>query len=423
VIFAAHPLAAEIVGMAANVSDHLALAFMAVQILVLDGHRERGGAWRLVAAGLLGCLACGSKEIGVTSALAPAVALLLARASGGAVVRRDWLRVGWWAASVLPVALYLALRAYVTSRAGWAATAWPPPEVLALSLGIGPGLALQGIGAPIPSGANVYTTPGAVLPWALAVVAWAGIAVAVARPLWRRSPPGLASIGVALALAWLVPSLLGVDRFSDEDPLRFPTRYLHLPLAGLLLAVLPAAARIWNRGLRFAAPVVAVLLVVLSWLRVEEWQDEVSFFTAEAAYHPESMPDQINAISAFVHVHAFAAAEEAIARAESRPQARAARARSRLLNERAAILVLRDGDTDAATRLLREAIAAWPDDLGNVLDLASVRMTAGQPEQAVAILDDALASPRFDDYRRAAIDARRRKYLGALGGTPPSPRP
>ncbi|MCK9464104.1 MAG: hypothetical protein M0R80_31175, partial [Proteobacteria bacterium] len=41
VIFAAHPLAAEIVGMAANVSDHLALAFMAVQILVLDGHRER----------------------------------------------------------------------------------------------------------------------------------------------------------------------------------------------------------------------------------------------------------------------------------------------------------------------------------------------------------------------------------------------
>jgi predicted Zn-dependent protease len=125
-------------------------------------------------------------------------------------------------------------------------------------------------------------------------------------------------------------------------------------------------------------------------------------------------------VSALVSARAFSAAERAIARLESAPGAAAPRTRSRLLNERAAILVMRDGDLEGAARMLRQAMAAWPDDLGNVLDLASVRMTAGRPEEAVAILNEALASPRFADYRRGAIEERRRKYLAAPAGSPPA---
>jgi tetratricopeptide (TPR) repeat protein len=238
--------------------------------------------------------------------------------------------------------------------------------------------------------------------------------LAIGWRLARRRPLGLAATGVLLALALLLPSLLGVVRSADGDALRIPTRYFHLPLAGVLLSLLPAATRLWSRGLRYAAPAVIALLCLLSWMRAEQWQDEISFFTAEAAYHPDSSTDSLNAVARLTRAHAFGAAAAELDRAESLPGADAPRTRSRALSERAAILVLRDGDVEGATRLLERAIAAWPGDLGNLLDLASVRMTAGHPEQAVELLDGALASPLFRDRRRAEIEARRRKYLAAI---------
>jgi tetratricopeptide (TPR) repeat protein len=404
-LFLAHPLAAEVIGMAANISDHLAFAFLCLAVVLLV-RRLRGLAPRgasALAAGLI-FLSCASKELGAIGLAAPAAAWLIERAGGSRVPPRRLLDPGPWIGAVLAVALYLVLRHLATTTAHHEPTQLPAAGFYARAAFLGLGQAVRQVLFPVPAGAHAFLEPGGPAPWLAAVAAWAGLLGLAGWRLRRDRDVGLPVLGLLLALALLLPSLLAVD--LQDGALRYPTRYFHLPLAGALLAVLPAVDRLWERGLRLALPAAAILLALLSAVRVGEWRDNVAFFAAEAGYHPGSAPDLHNLVRAMLDARGYTEAEAVLDRIDLFPEARNPLFQAVLANDRAQIRHLRDGDVDGASEMLRQALTVKPDDLANVLDLASMRVAAGRPEQAVAILRRALEAPWFQDYRKPVIERR-----------------
>jgi tetratricopeptide (TPR) repeat protein len=273
---------------------------------------------------------------------------------------------------------------------------------------LGLGQAARQILVPVPGGASTYIEGDSAGPFVVAALAWLAVAAVLVWTAVRTRAWRLPAVGVLLALALLLPSLLSADRYGHA--LRFPTRYFHLPLAGVLIAALPYAVRSWSRILRFAAPVLVALLVLLSWMRIGEWRDSVSFFYSETIYHPNSPPDLLNLVRAMTNARAYNEAEKVLDRAEQLGVAQDPSIRAKLLNDRAAITLLRDGDIERASRYLQLALSIDPTDLANVLDLAAARATAGRYDQAVIVLQKALDSPWFRDYRRTAIEDRLVRY-------------
>jgi tetratricopeptide (TPR) repeat protein len=418
-LFLAHPLAAEVVCMAANISDHLAFAFLALAVVLLV-RRLRGtasGPLICLAAGALVFLACASKELGIIGVAAPLAAWLIERAGGSGTPARRLLEPGPWIGAALAAALYLVLRHLATTTTHHEPTQLPALGFYARSVFFGLGQAARHLLAPVPAGAHVYLDTAAAGPVLTASAAWLGLAAVIAWRLRRDRALGLPVLGLLLALALLLPSLLAVD--VQVTSLRFPTRYFHLPLAGLLLAILPAADRLWERGVRFAVPPAAALLALLSLMRVGEWEDDIAFFSAEARYHPDSPPDLHNLARAMVNARAYTEAEILIGRIDALPMAREPSFQAVLMNDKATIRFLRDRDLDGASEMLRRALTWKPDDLANVLDLAAMRVSAGRPDQAVIILKKALEAPWFRDYRRPAIERRLARYerLAAEAGS------
>jgi tetratricopeptide (TPR) repeat protein len=414
-IFLVHPLAAEVICLSANVSDHLCFTFLALSVLSFHQELARGSAcWRLPLAAIFALLACGSKELGVAAAAAPLAAWLLLRARDPQLPTRRLLRPQIWAASLVPVAAYLAARYAVTSSAGHVETHFPDPGYYVWTSFLGLGQALRQIVVPIPGGAYTYIEGNTALPIALAALAWLAVAFAIAWSIVRARGWRLPLVGLLLALALLLPSLLSADRFGAA--VRFPTRYFHLPLAGALIAAVPFAIRTWQRALRYAAPLLVGLLALLSWMRIDEWRDSVSFFHSETIYHPQSAPDLLNLVRAMNNMRAYNEAEKVLDRIDGLPSSRDPSFRAKLLNDRATIRLLRDGDVEGASELLHRALALEPSNLANVLDLAAMRMTAGKPDQAVIVLEKALAAPWFKDYRRQAIKERLARYKEIAAG-------
>jgi len=408
-LFLIHPLAAEVICMAANVSDHLCFAFLALAVILFFDELSRGGGrWRLPLAGLFALLACASKELGVAAVGAPLAAWLLAKTRESELPVKRLARPQIWIAALLPVAAYVAARFAVARGAGHVETAWPGIGEYAWNVFLGLGQAFRQILVPIPGGANTYLEGGSPIPIATAAASWIAVVALFLWALKKRRAWTLPAVGLLLLLALLLPSLLSADRY--DEALRFPTRYFHLPLAGALLAALPFAVRAWSRFLWLALPVSVGLLALLSWMRIDEWSDSVSFFRAEAVYHPTSAPDRLNLIRALTNASAYDEAEKEIDEFWSTEPGADPRFRAKALNDLAVIALMRDGDVERGSELLREALTIDPTDLANVLDLAAMRRTAGRPDQAVIVLENALDAPWFHDYRRRAIEERLERY-------------
>jgi tetratricopeptide (TPR) repeat protein len=403
-LFLAHPLGAEVLCLVANLSDHLALIFLALQVTALfdyvreDAKGGGGGARRLWLAAALGFAACASKEIGVVGAAAPLAAFLLARAATPEIGARSIARIGPWAAALVPVAAYLLLRGVVIAGAGGSAS---PVAASHLSWGvaaIGFGQAVARAILPVPQGAYAHVAAGSAAGLAAAAAAWILLAALIAFDALRRRRLSLASIGVLVALALVVPSLAAADAAGGWY--RFPVRVFHLPLAGLLIALVPALRRRWSVRIEIVLALAVGLLLLLSWARIGEWRSEVSFYGAELRYHPASDSDRVNLAQALCQVGAFDDAQgvlQPLAAPETRFSSPLVQAT--YLNARARISLERDGDPEAAARALEAALAIAPDDLVNVLALAEARFRAGRPDAALAILEGALESPRFRDRR------------------------
>lgn len=408
-LFLAHPLDAELMLLAVNLSDYLVLGFLLLQIrLLLPVPGGRHSASALLGTALCAGLACAAKELGVLAAAAPLAAWALCRGRGDDIPARVLLGPLPWIASALPVVSLLAARQAVIASAGgnpWSSGvssfSWEVP-LLAW------GDALRSMLLPLPRGAHVYIRAGEIAPWVLGAAAWCGL---IALVIWRavgRRRPTIGIAGLLLALALLLPSLLAVD-FS-EGAWRLPTRYYTPPLAGMLIAIAPVASRRWRSGVRIAAPVTVLLLASLSWVRISEGRDNVTFFAAEAGYHPDSLFDLYNLAEFQCEARRFEQARRTLERIEAHPRAGTPRVRALLLGGRAKLALLAEGDLERATRLLEQSLRLEPSDLTHVLMLAEARARAGRPGQAAAILRRALEAPWFRDERAETIRRRLRRY-------------
>lgn len=288
-IFAVHPLVVEPVAWVTGRKDLLATALLlaAASLLVRDRDADREPSWkRWLAVDVLGVLGILSKP----SALpAPALFYLLVR----------WARPGWnrrrslWA--LVPLAAAAIAIAIVGARGHTTVSEAHARDLAGAFMDVTGALALQLGHLVWPGGLLVtyHRLPGdPSLPACLAALAAVAGAGAYA---WRRSPHGSPErFGLLFAAAAYVPfsNLVANFRWVADS-------YMYLPLAGLGIAMVAAAGRLWARPLREAhtGALLALLLAVLSFRRVGVWNDDIRMFRDEAARYPDS-PEALDRLAA-----------------------------------------------------------------------------------------------------------------------------
>jgi hypothetical protein len=406
-IFFAHPLSTEVMCLVANVADHLALLFMALELVALREAMSvrRRRRW-LVLAGVSAFLACGSKELGVVCALGPLLSWALFSERTRSAFK-TWVASIWpWVASVSPVVLFLGLRTAVLASAGRDSSPFGRTGALAGALVFGPGQALRAALVPVPQGVDAMVSSGDAETWALALLFWLGLAGLVAHAA-RQRRLGLGLVGLATALVVLVPSLLGVER--ADGALRFGVRYFDLPLAWLLVAAVPVAAPRWS-ALRWAAPFAALLLAVVSLTRISEWQRDLTFYRAEVEYRPDSPLMLSNLASANAEAGDYPAAEDAANLFDASARSHDLEAEIRVEQVRAQIEFAQYHDADGARRRLEAALRRAPGNLVTLLTLTEIMASSGHPEEAAARVERVLASPRIRGPRREYVEGYLTRY-------------
>ncbi len=409
-IFLAHPLCAEVLSMVANVSDHLVLLFLGLElVLLIDLMRGRRRRLALPLIALYAFLAACSKEVGVLGGVAPLAAWLLSTSSSPSETppaRTALLSWRTWAAAAGPIVAYLVLRQLVISSATDTQTLAPASGLdtswMVFFMGFGQSLSMAAV--PIPSGFHLFLStdeaPVAAYVWSL--VAALGLISVLVNAVFRKRRPTVSAMGIVFALALLAPALLTV--IATAPYWVFPVRYFHLPLAGLLVALLPLVARYWARFTRYAVPAAVCLLLLLSFIRIDEWKSDISLFHAEARYNSHSAQTLLNLSFALCSRNAYNEAEEVLLLVEDLGDGEVPDiAFSGFSNVRAKIAAHRDRDYDRASGYLEKALKRDPTSLVNVFSLANIRNRAGHPEQSVIILDRAMKAPWFQDVRREKL--------------------
>lgn len=293
-VFAVHPVHAEVVNSIFNRSELLAAVGSAGGLwwLLRYLHARPALAWSGIW--LAYCFVLFSRETGIVlPALAVTLVWIHTEGSFGAKARRCLPAL----AMTAPGLVYLALRARAVA----------PPLSLPLSLP-GPQDALA---ADDPLGVSRLLASGGILQWdsvmhvagiwldALRLMVWprplllyhpgpdqatqiAGLLLhlgllAAALYLYRRKRPGLLA-GLAIFYIALLPSsrLIG----SDGAIPHLAERYLYLPSIGLALLLALGLRYLLRRGDRLLAAAPAVLAVLLltpqTWARNADWSSEVA---------------------------------------------------------------------------------------------------------------------------------------------------
>ncbi len=412
-IFVIHPLSTEVLCMAANISDHLALTFLlGATWFYLDYFEDTGGNRRLVLAALFGFLALASKEIGVVFILLPVIAFLLERSVGVDIAARQLLSVRLWTSVFVPTIVFFTLRSMVMYHSGASDNFLNKlGDISLVAAVLGVGQALVRTCLPIPQGAHAYILTTDPVAW-LAVVVHLALILVLALRFRKGSVASLIPIGMFLGLLLTLPSFIMIDEY--DIGFRFPTRYFHLYLAGLMISLAPILQAKWNAGFRFAIPVIIVLFALLSWMRIDEWKNEHSLAYAEAEYHPNSAYELLNLTASLLTTRHYDKAEATLDRIVTTPDSEDPYFLSIVFGFRSEIALLRDGDLSSATRLAEKALAIKPDHLGHVFRLATMRTMDNRQDQSMTILRKALAATWFTSSQKEEIK-RRMEHLNERG--------
>ena len=403
-IFLAHPMNAEVMCMVANISDHLTFIFMALNTTVLIRYFLSTGDNRLrplITSAILSFLACSSKEVGVTTIATPLLAYLLVMASSNTPPNIKITAVAHWVASIIPVTAYLLLRSFVVNK-GILENIHINSDFNLDVIFFGWGQTLWSLIIPVSKGAHIFASNTQLTDWSLAAAAWIVLMSVVILSIVKNKILSIGAIGILVALILLIPSLLTVDKFGTS--LRFPTRYFHLPLAGLLIAALPLTVRNWSKGMRLAAPIFAILLALLSWIRIDEWEDNVSFSYAEVLYNPGSTYELINLTSAYLRVKAFDEAEKTLNKIDTKKTANMPPLyRAKIKSWHGRIELFKYNNNERALKYFESAVKDNPTDLDAIFDLAELQAAMGHIKKSLGLLKSAAEAPWFQDYRRAHI--------------------
>jgi len=417
-VYLAHPVTAEATCMALNVSDHLALGSLLWALRL--GVQVRGGAkarFRLPGVFAAVLAACAAKEFGVLGALVPLGAWLLARENDTAkdLVRRPGrgVRAALWAVSLVPVGLYALLRARVLQGV-------PTTDWLLMPAGhwlLAVGAAFRQIGAVAVTGASLPLRPGLVFSWATSAAVVLGLVALWVGQLWRKPRRRVGFWGLLVGLALFAPSVLG-SSFAEGSPF-VATRYVHLLLAGVVLALAPVATPALRARIGWLAVPVVLVLAVFSLARVDDWRDEERFFGAEHRAFPLAHAPWHNLLAAQLRAGHFDEAEATVHHYTARKPTLTVHETGIQLHTLARIAWQRDGDLAAATALAHRALLAQPADIGHLMLLVEIRAAAGRPEEGMDLLHRALNSNLYTPSQVRVIEANRQRLQAWMTQPPP----
>ncbi len=284
-LFALHPIQSEAVAWIAARNDLLATAFVLASLHCLLPGRRASGAGRVVAGTLFYLCALWAKE---SAALLPLLVLLLEWARGLRCSRRTVAR---YLAMLAGFAVAISVRAWVGAGG--------PGDVLDAPGASPIDVAVQRLGPILERLPTVLGTYGlmVVKPWPMIATRYldfmppglppsriAGLLVWVALPLLtllQADPYRRRLAWAALGCAWLTfaPSWLAIGTFKFMGE-----RYLYLPIAFLamwLAMIIPARRPSWA-----VLSTAAVASLLALHLRVPDWRDDLSLFSADAQHAP-----------------------------------------------------------------------------------------------------------------------------------------
>lgn len=386
-LWAWHPVQAESVAWASQLSDLLCAACVLGALLARERARPNAALILFVLAGL-----CRWKALAY-----PVFALALDGWRGRRPARREWAAL---AAGALGVA---AVNAAAKAGVGYAAS-FRPHELCAGLLvqlgklvhpaGLAPTVLLDGDDNPLRLG----------LPAALAALLL--LAAAVAAGARRR--PALGWTAAAFAAAAAPPFLAAAGPVAAMD------HHLYLPALALVPLLAEGLRRAPPAG-RAAAAAVLVALAPAAWAQTGLWHDSRALWTGVLAAHPLFPAARLNlaavdadagrADSALLEIDEQLALfpGDALARrlrekllARYAPDARS----EAMLEDGAAALLHQSGRPDLAAVRLRRALTLSPRDPDILVDAAIAAAALGRRDEARGYLRRALrADPR---YARAA---------------------
>ena len=316
VLFAVHPVHTEVLGEVVGRAELLAAIGVLGSVLGFLLARERAGGERGVdlrwAALGLACLAVGflSKENAV-------VAPVLALAADRLIVRRR-LAWGYHVASFGLLAALLGLRVAMLGGLNPAgpvhfidnpiaqAPFWPGILTAIAVLGRYASLLVAPLRLSIDYSYDAIPLVGSLLdPWllvgVLAVAAWiGGFAAAIRR-----------SAAVAFGLIWIGVAIAPVANLSFAIGTIMAERLLYLPSVGFCLLAATGLGSLLARadaasptrpapggGIRILGLVILIAFATRSVVRLRDWKDDHTIFSAAVAAHPNSVRSLFNYASA-----------------------------------------------------------------------------------------------------------------------------
>ncbi len=273
-LFATAPIHVDAVAAITGRADVMATAFVCFAAWSYLAQLQRGGAMRLALSTACLLAALLSKETGI-AAIPLLLWLDIALGDDAAVTSRPRR----WLVLAVPLALYLSLRALALHGMGQSVYANSLSSIEAQPWAVLPALGwyLRKLAWPLPQSPFVPSAGGLVL-GVVGVLAAAALITLLWRA-WRRGHNAPEAVGIVLLLAALVPALcvplMGVTYLPVAE------RYLYLPSAGALIAVVLFGAR---RLPRAAALIVVLVAAALgSWQTVVHqtvWRDPLTLWTA-----------------------------------------------------------------------------------------------------------------------------------------------
>ncbi|MBN2530515.1 MAG: hypothetical protein JXR76_29280 [Deltaproteobacteria bacterium] len=415
-IFCIHPLSVEVLCMASNISDHLSLLFMVLSLTLSIQYLLCPKRGLPAAIAMATFFSCASKELGILCIGILPLAILTVRlcrphSFAGRIPKRSIAIL--FPVTILPVLTFLILRNITLTNAGELTPlvnkAFQIDPILLLFAW---GQLLKHTFLPVPAGAHLMLHDTDIAAWV-----W-GILYVLLPLLLLTVKHGNKNIRYFSMLSWylsalvIIPSLPGAD--SHWGSIFIPIRYFNIPLTTMLIAVLPFFSRAATTKLHFALPIAVVSLALLSFIRISDWNNSLSLYTAEYFYHPHSAVDAANLCEALIRRKKFNEAEKTIIEFEqnNRPlYGRRAAMKYAILSK---IVLRRDGDINLATHYIQKALWYNQYELQYVFNLAQIRLHAGHPEEAIWVLRQALTARWHTKKQKNVIRNRIKNYSSYL---------
>jgi hypothetical protein len=381
-----HPLSIEVVCMIANLSDHLAMAFLTLGLtfyMDLFSGRKTPKSTLLIVA-LLNFFACTSKEFGVLSLFSPLVAWILCHHTenfNASLIKRPVI----WLSAVVPVLIFLILRFFVLKSIK------TDFDLSITTLFLGTGQILYHVIVPVSSGANTYIQPNDIRAWVMSIFTIALISFIFIKSAVKKTIPSTGETGLIWAILLVLPSLLAITLV--QNGYRYPVRYFHLAIPGVLFTILPFLKKYWTNHTKIIIALAFSILSFQSWIRTSEWDNPILFAKTEITYHPDSIYELLNFCHACFDAGLYTEIEKTLKTIDKLPYKKNPMDKSYILYIKGKLAYLKDNDLKLAIKYLTESYQTLPNDSGIACELARYLGMDKKPELGIQLLKHQLTAP------------------------------